>query len=380
MQKAHAFSGGQRLGILGGGQLGKMIIDEVMRYDIFVGVLDPSPQAPAASYAHITHVGDFRNYEAVMEFGKHFDVLSIEIEDVHTQALRDLQKMGKKVFPQPEVIDIFRDKCIQKQFYRDAGIATSDFVILSGKPHSDIDFPKVWKSATGGYDGKGVKVLRSAKDVQELPDVPCVLEDLVPIEKELGVIVHRSVQGEIRAYSPVEMEFHPVANLVELVFAPANISKEKMDEATELAIKLAEATKIVGTLAVELFLDTNDNLLVNESAPRVHNSGHLSIEACYTSQFEQHVRAILDMPLGDTDLILPAAMGNVVGEPEFSGPVAYEGAEDLLKQKGLYLHLYGKLETRPFRKMGHITAIHTDVEEAKNIVRTFRENFKIISR
>lgn len=380
MQSTTPFSGAVRLGILGGGQLGKMIIDEVMRYDIFVGALDPSALPSTGPYAHICRQGDFRKRADVLEFGADFDVLTIEIEDVNTDALRELEAQGKRVYPQPDVIDIFRDKAVQKEFYRKHSIPTSDFVILEKKPTDWDEFPVVWKAATGGYDGKGVKVLRGKNDLVDLPDGRCVMEDLVPISKEIGVIVHRNVSGEIAVFPPVEMEFHPEANLVELVFAPANISTEQSAEAERLARTLAEKTGIVGTLAVELFLDNDGNFIVNESAPRVHNSGHLSIEACYTSQFEQHVRAILDLPLGDTSLILPAAMGNVVGEPGYSGKVAYIGAEELLREQGVYLHLYGKTETRPYRKMGHITCLHKSTKQARETVRSLRQTFKIIAQ
>ena len=380
MQSTTPFSGAVRLGILGGGQLGKMIIDEVMRYDIFVGTLDPSTQASTAPYAHICRHGDFRKREDVLEFGANFDVLTIEIEDVNTDALRELEAHGKRVYPQPDVIDIFRDKSVQKEFYRKHAIPTSDFVILENKPTDWDDFPVVWKAATGGYDGKGVKVLRGKNDLVDLPEGRCVMEELVTIAKEIGVIVSRNVSGEIAVFPPVEMEFHPEANLVELVFAPANISAEQSAEAERIARILAEKTGIVGTLAVELFLDNDGNFIVNESAPRVHNSGHLSIEACYTSQFEQHVRAILDLPLGDTSLIMPAAMGNVVGEPDYSGKVAYLGAEELLRHRGVYLHLYGKTETRPYRKMGHITCLHNSGDQAREIIRSLRKTFKIIAQ
>lgn len=371
------FSGNVKVGILGGGQLGKMIIDEVMRYDIHVGVLDPSTNPPAAAYAHECVKGDFRNYDDVMAFAKDYDVLTIEIEDVNTEALRKLQAEGKKIFPQPEVVDIFRDKCVQKDFYNKNNIATSAYQNHDGIPASPGTFPFVWKAATGGYDGKGVSVIKSQADYDQLPDVPCVIEQLVDIDREIGVVVHRNVSGEVVAFPPVEMEFHPEANLVELVFMPANISQALMDQSVELACSVARATGIVGTLAVELFLTKSGELLVNECAPRVHNSGHLSIEACFTSQFEQHMRAILDLPLGDTAAILPAAMGNVLGDAGSSGPVAYTGAENMLQASGLYLHLYGKTETRPYRKMGHITCINKDVEVARETVRNFRKSFKI---
>ncbi|MCC5918750.1 MAG: 5-(carboxyamino)imidazole ribonucleotide synthase [Cryomorphaceae bacterium] len=379
MDREVPFSGKVKLGILGGGQLGKMIIDEVMRYDIYIGVIDPSDHPPAGTYANQTVKGSFRNYDEVMAFGKDYDVLTIEIEDVNTDALRDLEAQGVRVYPQPAVIDIFRDKCVQKQFYADCDIPTSDFTNYTSKPDSIPHFPFVWKAATGGYDGKGVQVVKNQKDWGAVPNQPCVIEQLVSIHKEIGVIVHRNAAGEIATFAPVEMEFHPTANLVELVFAPADLPENLAQKCEAIAQKLAEKTEIVGTLAVELFIDAAGNVLVNECAPRVHNSGHLSIEACYTSQFEQHVRAILNMPLGDTTLILPAAMGNVVGEEGYTGLVKYNGADDLLQTRGTYLHLYGKTETRPFRKMGHITCIDPDLDVARENVRNFRRNFKITS-
>lgn len=380
MHKSIPFSGKTRVGILGGGQLGKMIIDEVMRYDIYVGILDPAESPPAKPYAHECIRGDFRRYEDVMAFAQDYDVITIEIEDVNTKALKDLEAAGKRVYPQPSVIDVFRNKCVQKQFYKDNGIPTSSFTNLKGKPTEMPENPMVWKAATGGYDGKGVSILETNEDVEALPDVPCVLEELVPIDREIGVVVQRSPSGELKVFPPVEMEFHPKANLVELVFAPASITQVQSEEAIALARKVAEATGIVGTLAVELFLDSNGAMMVNECAPRVHNSGHLSIEACFTSQFEQHIRAILDLPLGDTSLVLPAAMGNVVGEEGHTGPVHYVGAEGLLASSGVYLHLYGKKETRPFRKMGHITCINADVNVARKTVRSLRQTFKIRSQ
>lgn len=368
-----------KLGILGGGQLGRMLIQETINLDIDVHVLDPDPDAPCRDIAHAFTNGSFKDYNAVLEFGKDMDVVTIEIEHVNVDALEELEKLGKKVFPQPNVIRLIQDKGAQKEFYNKHRIPTSDYRLIGENEaanHTDF-FPVFQKLRKGGYDGKGVQPLKSANDLSKAFTEPSVLEKAVDLEKELSVIVARNASGEVKTFPTVELEFNPIANLVEFLFSPANVSDEVEKTSQELARKVAEKLEIVGLLAVELFLDKEGNVLVNEIAPRPHNSGHQSIEGNYTSQFMQHIRAILDIALGNTESVKPSVMVNVLGEDGFTGEAKYEGLEDILALKGVNVHLYGKRFTKPFRKMGHVTIIAETLEEAKNTAKQVQQTLKV---
>lgn len=364
------FSTAYTLGILGGGQLGKMMLYTARKFDIRTNVLDPSPDAPGQYGAHKFVVGDLMDYQAVMDFGAHCDTLCIEIESVNVQALRDLRAMGKKVHPNPDSLEIIQNKTKQKKFYADHGIPTAKFEIVDGHDAlstvlSQWSLPFVWKASTGGYDGFGVVVCRSAEDIKLIPDAPGMLEDFVNFDLEVSVIVAQNESGDITTFPVADQEFHPTANQVEYVLCPSVLTDDMQRKAQEIAITTAKAYDICGLLAVELFITPTGEILVNEVAPRPHNSGHHTIEACYTSQFEQHIRAVLDLPLGSTELKCPAVMANLVGAEGYAGNVIYDGYHDLLNEAGINIHIYGKAQTRPYRKMGHVTAISNSRDKAR---------------
>jgi len=386
-EKTSLFSSDFTLGILGGGQLGKMLLTETRRYDIRTKVMDSSPKAPCKIGSNVFVEGDITDKQTVLDFATDCDVVTIEIENVSTEALHELQKAGKKVYPKPATLDIIRNKVNQKNFYRDNKISTALFYSFNNKSEllnliqaGKVELPFVWKAATGGYDGRGVEIVKKEKQIENLPDGQGLAEDLIPFEKELAVIVARSANGEIKSYPVVEMDFHPSANLVEFVFSPSLIDDVYKEKARSLAEKLVDKLNHVGLLAVEMFLTEEGNILVNEVAPRVHNSGHLSIEGNITSQFDQHLRAVLGLPLGATDVVKPAVMINLNGEEGHTGPVYYEGIEELMSQPGVYIHLYGKAETRPFRKMGHVTVTADTLEEARILAKEVKETIKVISK
>lgn len=380
------FSSGFTLGILGGGQLGKMLLYETRKYDIRTHVLDPDAEAPSKiSCNHFTQ-GSLMDFETVYAFGKNVDVLTFEIEGVNVEALEKLEKEGVKVYPSPATLRKIQDKGVQKQFYKHHEIPTAPFRVFKDKYQldeaifrEDLHFPFVWKSCTGGYDGKGVSIIRNAEAVIPLPEGACIAEKLVPFKNELAVIVARSTSGEIKTYPVVEMEFHPEANQVEYVICPARIGDEVAAKAQDVALQVSKAMKHVGLLAVELFQTEDDEILVNEVAPRPHNSGHYSIEGSYTNQFEQHLRAILGLPLGATESKLAAIMVNLVGAEGHTGPVTYENIEKIMAMPGVTPHIYGKKETRPFRKMGHVTIINQDITEARRIAGEVKETIRVIS-
>lgn len=364
------FSTDYKLGILGGGQLGKMMLYTTRKFDIRTKVLDPSPDAPAQFATNEFQVGSLKDYDTVMAFGADCDTVCIEIEAVNIQALRDLRAQGKKVHPNPDSLELIQDKTKQKQFYADHNIPTSRFEIVSGKAEFDAardrwPIPFVWKAATGGYDGFGVVVCRSEEDVQHIPNAPGMLEAYVGFELEVSVIVARNESGEVKTFPVADQEFHPTANQVEYVLCPTVLDEAMQQKAYDIAVRTAEAYDICGLLAVELFVTADGEILVNEVAPRPHNSGHHTIEACYTSQFEQHVRAVLDLPLGSTELKAAGVMANLVGAEGYSGDVVYQGYDELLGEPGVNIHIYGKAKTRPFRKMGHVTVVAKDREEAR---------------
>lgn len=371
-----------KIGILGGGQLGRMMIQSAINYNLYVCCLDPDPNAPCKTVANEFTKGSLTDYDTVYKFGKDKDIITIEIENVNVEALKALQKEGKKVFPQPEVIEIIKDKGLQKMFYQRNDIPSPDFFLVENKTqiekYRDF-FPFFQKLRTGGYDGKGVVKLGHPNKIEHAFEEPSVLERLVDFDKEISVIVARNESGESKCFPAVECEFNPEANLVEFLFSPANIKKSIEKQATEIALKIAEKLNIVGILAVELFVTKDGKVLVNEVAPRPHNSGHQTIEGNITSQFEQHLRAILNLPLGDTSIIKPAVMINLLGEKNYEGPAKYEGLTDAMKYKGVYIHLYGKKHTKPFRKMGHITVVDDDLSLAKKKAITVKDLVKIIS-
>ncbi len=381
------FSGSETIGILGGGQLGKMLLTTTRQWDITTKVMDPSDKAPGRIACNTFVVGDLMDYDKVMEFGKNVDVLTIEIENVNTDALAALEEKGVKVYPQASVLKTIQNKCKQKQFYKSNHIPTAAFELFDSKDalkdavgKGAVSFPFVWKSEAMGYDGYGVQIVRSISDLESVSKGACMAEDLVAIDKELGVIVCRSPKGESVCYPCVEMEFHPTANQVEYVLSPARISKTLEKKATDLALLVSQSYKHVGLLAVELFLTQEGELIVNEVAPRPHNSGHYSIEASYTSQFEQHIRAILDLPLGNTENKVAGVMVNLVGKEGYKGPVHYKNLEDILAIEGVNPHIYGKKETRPFRKMGHITIVNKNLDTAREIAEHVKETIEVITK
>ncbi|MDR0229253.1 MAG: 5-(carboxyamino)imidazole ribonucleotide synthase [Flavobacteriaceae bacterium] len=381
------FSTDFRLGILGGGQLGKMLLYDTRKFDIATNILDPSKDAPAQYGAREFFQGDLMDFETVYRFGKTVDVLTIEIENVNLDALDKLEEEGLKVFPSPKTLRLIQNKGNQKDFYTTHNIPTAPYKrfkdiksLIQAAKTNEVNLPFVWKSAQFGYDGNGVKVVRSIADLDTLPNVECIAEVMVPFKNELAVIVARSATGEIKTYPVVEMEFHPEANQVEYVICPARIDAVVADKARAIALQVSEKFNHVGLLAVEMFQTQDDEVLVNEVAPRPHNSGHYSIEASYTSQFEQHVRAILGLPLGNTDSKVAGIMVNLVGAEGYTGQVFYEGMEEILAIDGVTPHIYGKRETRPFRKMGHVTIVNSDMTEARKIAQQVKETIKVISK
>lgn len=380
------FSSDFKLGILGGGQLGKMLLAETRKFDIQTYVLDASKEAPCQFGATKFFLGSLMDYDTVYQFGKMVDVLTIEIENVNLDALDVLEEEGLKIYPSPKTLRLIQNKGRQKDFYVENNIPTSAhqrFVDLNelkkALEKDELEFPFVWKCAQFGYDGNGVKIVRSTMDLIDLPEVECIAEQMVPFKNELAVIVSRSVSGAVKTYPVVEMEFHPEANQVEYVICPARIDEKVADKAQKIALKVSEAFHHIGLLAVEMFQTEDDEILVNEVAPRPHNSGHYSIEASYTSQFEQHIRAILDLPLGNTDSKVAGIMVNLVGAEGFSGPVVYENIEKIMAINGVTPHIYGKRETRPFRKMGHVTIVNENMTEARKIAEEVKNSIRVIS-
>lgn len=369
-----------KLGILGGGQLGRMLIQSGIDFNFNFLVLDPDEQAPCKNIATFHH-GKLTDYETVLKFGAQCDIITIEIENVNTQALKELVKQGKKVYPQPEVIELIQDKRVQKTFYKENGIPTANFILTENKEDvsKHAKLPVVNKLGKEGYDGRGVQILRTKEDLSKAFDKPGLLEELVPFEKEISVIVARNEKGEIETFPAVEMVFHPEHNLVEYLFAPAEISNIIAQKADDIARSIIQKLSMVGLLAVEMFVTKTGEVLVNEIAPRPHNSGHQTIEANVTSQYEQHLRAITGLPLGKTDLLMPSVMVNLLGEDGFSGQARYQGFEDVLKLQGVHVHLYGKAQTKPFRKMGHITIVDQDIESLKQKANFVKQTLKVIA-
>jgi 5-(carboxyamino)imidazole ribonucleotide synthase len=358
-----------------------MLIQSGIDFNTHFSVLDPDASAPCSAISTFTH-GKLTDYQTVVDFGIRCDLITIEIENVNVEALKELVRQGKRVFPQPEVIELIQDKRKQKQFYKKNGIPTADFILTQSKQEvldNKWFLPAVNKLGKEGYDGRGVQVLRTEDDLEKAFDTPGLLEKLIDFDKEIAVIVARNEKGEIVSYPAVEMVFHPTANLVEYLFAPAAISQQVALEADAIAISIIEKLGMIGLLAVELFVTKDGKVLVNEVAPRPHNSGHQTIEANATSQYEQQLRAILNLPLGSTLAYQPSAMINLLGEEGHSGEAKYVGLEEVLSITGTHIHLYGKKTTKPFRKMGHVTIIDTDIESLKKKAYFVKQTLKVIA-
>lgn len=379
---ADSFYKGCTLGILGGGQLGRMLIQSCVNYNIKTIVLDPDPDAPCNGICSEFFVGSFKDYEDVLGFGLKADIITIEIEHVNTDALEELVRLGKTVYPDPKVIKLVQDKGLQKQFYKKNHIPTSDFVLLDHEdelPNHVGFLPAFQKIRTSGYDGRGVKGIFVPEDFKEALSGPSLLEKKVDYDKEISVIVARNTSGETAVYPVVELVFHPGQNLLDYLASPAAVSESVTEKAKNIALDIINKLDMTGILAVEMFVTPDEEVLVNEIAPRPHNSGHQTIEANITSQYEQHLRAIMGWPLGVTDSLHPAIMINLLGEPGFEGEAMYEGLDEILKIRGVYLHLYGKMQTRPYRKMGHVTITGADWNSVRNKTKQVTDTLKIIA-
>ncbi len=356
------------IGLLGGGQLGRMLLQEAKNLDVSIAVMDPSEDAPCKHLTHEFVHGDFRNYNAVYEFGKNRDIITIEFEDVNVEALKELEKSGVKVYPEPHVLEIIKDKGLQKEFYSRHQIATAPYILIESKEEIEkcnLIFPCFQKIRKGGYDGYGVRKIKSSNHFEEALNGPSVIEQAADIEKEISVIVCRNSKGDTTTFPVVEMEFNPHSNMVQFLFSPSSLPKSKQDEAKNIASRIIDELKMTGILAVEMFYNKNGDIWVNEIAPRPHNSGHHTIEANYMSQYEAHLRCITGLPLGNTETIMPSVMVNLLGEKGYTGTPHYEGLDEVLKMTGVYVHLYGKTSTKDFRKMGHVTILDSSLEEAK---------------
>ena len=370
----------KKIGILGGGQLGRMLLQQAANYPVETHVLENDPLCPAAHLCHHFTLGDINDAETVYAFGKNLDVLTIEIEHVDVGALERLEAEGVKIIPKPAVLKTLKNKIKQKEFYVANGISTSNFVVTETeaelKTHIHL-LPAVHKLATGGYDGKGVQIIRDASEIDKGFREAAILEELVNIEKEISVIIAANGKGEFKIYPLVEMVFDPILNLVSHQFSPACITEKQQWVAEALALQLVKAMQSPGIFAVECFIDKNGNVLVNETAPRVHNSGHHTIEACYSGQFDMLLRILLDLPLGNPELIMPAGMVNLIGAEGHSGAVNYQGLEEVLRMDDSFVHIYGKKETRPGRKMGHITVMNKRIEDLMYTFNRIKEKIKV---
>ena len=377
---AKDFYGELQLGILGGGQLGRMLIQEAINYNVNVHILDPDKNAPCRKLCNRFECGSLSDFETVYNFGKDLDMITIEIEKVNVDALEKLENEGVLVYPQSRIIRFIQDKGLQKQFFKQNDIPTAPFQLISTKENlyeTSIPLPYIQKLRKDGYDGKGVKKINSTSEIEQAFEEPSLVEALVDFKKEIAVIVARNDKGEIATFPLVEMEFNPEANLVEFLIAPSTLPFEVQTRADEIAKKIAEDLQIVGLLAVEMFLTKEGEILVNELAPRPHNSGHHTIEGNITSQFAQHLRAIFNLPLGATTTRTNAVMINLLGEPRYEGLAKYEGVEEVLAIEGIFVHLYGKKYTKPFRKMGHVCIVNDDRELAIKNARWVQETLKV---
>ncbi len=370
-----------RIGILGGGQLGRMLLQSAANYHVETFVLESGVNPPASALSNHFVQGDIRDFNTVYKFGKQVDVLTIEIENVNLEALFKLEEEGLRIYPRPAALQIIKDKGLQKEFYKLHNIPTAPFRLIQRKHelNNHIGFlPVAQKLRSGGYDGKGVEILRDEEDFHKAFDAPCVIEKLVSIQKEISVIVARNAHGDTAVYPAVEMVFDPRYNLVDYLVSPAGLTEAQDDTARKIALAVLDALKSPGIFAVEMFLDTEGNILANETAPRAHNSGHQSIEGNYCSQYDMQMRVLQGFPLGDTHTIKPSLMLNLIGEPGFSGPVKYEGLNEVMAIKDVYIHLYGKHETKPGRKMGHVTILGDNTGELLQKAGTIKKTLKVV--
>lgn len=371
-----------KLGILGGGQLGRMLIQEAINYNLTTLILDPDTDAPCKHLANYFECGSITDFDTVYNFGKKADIITIEIEKVNIEALEQLEKEGKLVYPQSRVIRLIQDKGVQKQFFKENNIPTAPFQLVNTKEdmrNSHIPFPYMLKQRKDGYDGKGVMKINNLADIENAFDAPCLIEELVDFEKEIAVIVSRNPNGDMKTFPMVEMEFNAEANLVEFLISPSTYPDAIQERAEIIAKNIATSLNITGLLAVEMFITRSGEILVNELAPRPHNSGHQTIEGNYVSQFNQHLRAIFNLPLGDTRATNNAVMINLLGEKNHNGVAKYKGLEKVMAIDGVYVHLYGKKYTKPFRKMGHITIVDQNREKAIEKANYIKETLKVIS-
>ena len=380
------FSSNKIIGILGGGQLGKMTLEVSNKWGIKIYILDPDENCPSKSLCNKFFQGDLMDFNTVYNFGKEVDIITIEIENINVEALEQLKKENKIVYPQPQVLKIVQDKSLQKEFYFKNNIPSTPFRIFNSKDEikkflskEGRSYPFIWKSSKMGYDGYGVKVIDNNNSIEDIPDKHCIIEDKVEIKKELSVMVVSRPSGELINYPVVEMEFNTKSNQVEYIISPARISQEIKEKAENLALRVCKSFGNIGLLAVEMFLTIDGDLLVNEVAPRPHNSYHFSIEGSETSQFEQLIRSILDLPIGNTNMTGKSVMVNLVGEPDTKGPVIYKNMDQIIGIKGVNPHIYEKKETRPNRKMGHITVVNSDIETAIKIAKEIKQTVRVTS-
>lgn len=373
----------RKVGILGGGQLGRMLLQAAANYPVETFVMENDPECPAAHLCHHFTKGDIRNFDDVYNFGKGLDCLTIEIESVNENALEKLEQEGVKVFPKPSALRIIKNKILQKNFYKELQVPTADFVVT--KTRSELSshqhlLPAVHKLGMGGYDGRGVQIIREHKEIDLGFDEPGVLEKMVDIDREISIIVAVDTKGQNVLYPPVDMVFDPNLNLLDYQISPANIPQQTLWKMEAMALAVVKGLESPGLFAVEMFIDRKGDVLVNETAPRVHNSGHHSIEANYSSQFDMLWRIMLDYPLGNTAHILPAAIVNLLGAEGFSGEAAYDGLEEVLKMDNVFIHLYGKKQTKPGRKMGHVTILHTDKQDLVYKAHKIKNTLRVISK
>jgi 5-(carboxyamino)imidazole ribonucleotide synthase len=375
-----------KVGILGGGQLGKMIGIAASPWHLPISFMDPAPHPPVEGYVPNLIKGSLDDWNDILNFGLLNEVVSIEIEHIRIDALYELEKKGIEVYPQPKALEMIQDKGLQKEFYSLHGFPSSPFQLINNKNEllekiksGALNFPFVQKLRKGGYDGKGVLIVQSSADIENLFDAPSVIEQLISIKKEIAIIGARNKDGDFKAFPAVEMEFNQEANLVEFLSCPANITSTLSQQATSIVEALMKKSNIVGLLAVEFFLTHEDNLLINEIAPRPHNSGHHTIESCITSQFEQHLRSILNLPLGNTEILSPSIMLNLLGEEGYQGTPIYDGIEKVLELEGVHIHIYGKSLTHPYRKMGHVTITAPTLQQAREKAQKVKTLLKVVA-
>ena len=378
------FSSNFTLGILGGGQLGKMLLQVTSRLSIKTNILDSNNDSPCKNLCNEFTIGNLMDFDSVYKFGKKCNLVTFEIEHINIEALEKLESEGVPVYPSPSTLKVIQDKSLQKQFFIENKIPTANFWhfksledFLKSSSRKEITFPCVWKKTRFGYDGYGVEIIKSIDELLKLPDNEFIIEELVPFKKELATTIVRNKSGEIEMFPVVEMDFNKESNQVEYVICPAQIKKELIDLSKEIALKVSESFKHVGLLAIEMFLTEDNKILVNEVAPRPHNSAHYSIEACENSQFQQHINSILNLNLGNSKTNINAIMVNLVGEKGYQGPVFYEGIDSVLKFENVSIHIYGKSETKPNRKMGHATIIDKDLKNGLNKARSVKNLIKI---